>query len=81
MVDNVITIHGGVHSRKTFQSFHTGAYKKGHKTESCAFVLLFKSIHVLVPKFHHSFHVDLVKGRQHGGGLRGLKQALSNLGS
>ena len=57
----------------SFSACDAGAHEEAHEAELDA-VLLLEQLLVLVAHVHHRAHVDLVEGRQHGGGVLRLLQ-------
>ncbi len=52
----------------SFSALHAGLHEKAHEAQLHA-VLLLEQVLVLVAQVHHRAHVDLVEGREHGGGV------------
>src|SRR5262252_9848540 len=76
-VDDVGAVDLGVHGRDLLQCLNAGADKEAHEPELHT-VLFFKQIPVLCAQRHDSTHIDLVEGREHGGGVLCILQAARN---
>ena len=74
-VPSISALTAGISFRPSMQALH----EEAHEAELHA-VLLLEQLLVLVAQAHHRAHVDLVEGRQHGGGvLRVLEAARDGL--
>jgi hypothetical protein len=79
LVDEVGAVDLGVDRRNFLQRLHAGLHEEAHEAELHA-VLLLEHVLVLLAQRHHRAHVDLVEGREHGGGvLRVLEAARDGL--
>ena len=74
LVDDVGAVDLGVDGGDFLQRLHAGVHEEAHEAELHA-VLLLEQVLVLVAQRHHRAHVDLVEGREHGGGVLRLLEA------
>ena len=74
LVDDVGAIDLGVDGGNFLERLRAGAHEEAHEAEFCA-VLLLEQVAILRTQRHDMAHVDLVEGRQHGGGVLGIFQS------
>ena len=74
LVDDVVAVDLGVDRRNLLQCLDAGLHEEAHEAQLHA-VLLLEQLLVLVAQRHGRRHVDLVEGRQHGGGVLRILQA------
>jgi hypothetical protein len=68
LVDDVGAVDFGIDGGNFLQRLHAGAHEEAHEAELHA-VLLLEQVAILTAHRHHMRHVDLVEGREHGGGV------------
>ncbi len=79
LIDQVLAVDLGVDRGNLFQRADASFDEKAHEAELYA-VLLLENVFVFGSQRHHFGHVDLIEGRQHGGGiLRVLQPACDGL--
>ena len=74
LVDHVGAVDLGVDGGNFLQRLDAGAHEEAHEAELHA-VLLLEQLLELIAQAHDRAHVDLVEGRQHGGGVLCVLQA------
>ena len=77
LVDDIRAIDLSIDGGNFFQRLDAGAHEETHEAELHA-VFLLEQVLVLIAHMHHSAHVDLVEGREHGGGVLCVLQAARN---
>ena len=74
LVDEVRAVDLGVDRRNLLEGLGAGLHEEAHEAELGAMLLL-EDILVTGAQGHDLGHVDLVEGRQHGGGVLGVLEA------
>ena len=74
LVDEVRAVDLGIDRRDLLESLGAGLHEEAHEAELGAMLLL-EDVLVAGAQGHHFAHVDLVEGRQHGGGVLGVLEA------
>src|SRR3954468_11526206 len=79
LVDEIGAIDLGVDGGDFLERLHARLYEEAHEAQLHA-ALLLEQFLVLIAQVHHRAHIDLVEGREHGGGvLRVLEAARDGL--
>ena len=74
LVDEVRAVDLRVDRRNLLEGLGAGLHEEAHEAELGAMLLL-EDVLVAGAQSHHFAHVDLVEGRQHGGGVLGVLEA------
>ncbi|ENN89592.1 hypothetical protein RHSP_59795 [Rhizobium freirei PRF 81] len=77
LVDDVGAVDLGVNGRQFLQRVRDGLGEEAHEAELHAMLLL-EDVLVAVAQVHHSLHVHLVVGGEHGGGVLCILEALGD---